>query len=246
VSAPTAVLFDLFGTLLAFDAGALPELDLGDRRVRSTAPLWAALLDDVLPGVGIAAFARALGEVTAALVAARGDGHRETPAVERFRRAIALVRPDADATTAAPLLARAHHRGIAAATRFPEAHARVLATACARGPVGVVTNFDDTASAYEILDRHGILGRAASVVVSEAVGLRKPHPLLVEIALRELGVAPRQALFVGDDAVADVGAATAAGVDAVWIDARGGGLPAGAPSPRWVVRSLADVVALLV
>ena len=110
---------------------------------------------------------------------------------------------------------------LASTTRFPEAHARLLAEASTRCALGVITNFDDTATAYAILARHGILPRLGTVVVSEAVGLRKPNPLLVALALRDLGVAPGEAVLIGDHPIEDVGAATAAGVDAVWIDTAG-------------------------
>ena len=115
------------------------------------------------------------------------------------------------------------------------------ATSC----VGVITNFDDTATAYEILARHGILPRLGAVVVSEAIGLRKPSPVLVRLALRELDVPAPDAVMIGDHAIEDVGAANAAGVDAIWIDKTGEGVTDGNPTPRWIVRSLLEVAPIL-
>ena len=135
--------------------------------------------------------------------------------------------------------------GIAAATRFPPERAAVLARASERAGVAVITNFDDTGTAYAILDRHDILRRVGSVVVSEAVGLRKPHPVLVRLALRDLGTPASGALMVGDNFVEDVGAAHAAGVDAAWIDVGDRGVPPTLAPPRYVVRSFAEVAALL-
>jgi len=54
----------------------------------------------------------------------------------------------------------------------------------------------------------------ASVISSE-IGKRKPHPAIFEAALRELGVAPAAALFVGDRALDDVGGAHQMGMRAV-------------------------------
>jgi HAD superfamily hydrolase (TIGR01509 family) len=136
-------------------------------------------------------------------------------------------------------------RAIADATRFPPEHAAFLADVAARRAVGVITNFDDTATAYEILARHGILAHAGTVVVSEAVGLRKPHPALVRIALRDLDVAPAHAVLIGDHAHEDVGAATAAGIDAIWIDLHQKGAARDAPTPRYVVQKLTDALPLL-
>ena len=47
--------------------------------------------------------------------------------------------------------------------------------------------------------------------------------------------------MIGDHPIEDVGAATAAGVDAVWIDTAGTGVAADRPAPRYVVRTLPDV-----
>src|SRR5262249_28567616 len=124
-------------------------------------------------------------------------------------------------------------------------HAAVLAHARARGRVGLVSNFDDTGTAYDILCRHGLLSELDAVVVSEALGMRKPHPALLRAALHALELEPSETLFVGDTFDEDVIGAHAAGVDVVWIDARGSGVPADAIAPRYVVRALADLIPIL-
>jgi FMN phosphatase YigB (HAD superfamily) len=241
-----AVLFDLFGTLITFDPTALPEIVVDGRAIRSTLGRWRDLLERALPGVAMEDFARAMLAVSAELDAERIERHVEFPSRERFRRAIMRLGIDAaDVPETAAPLARAHMRAIAESTRFPPEHARVLDVACRRGPVGIITNFDDTSTAFDILARHGILGRVRTVVVSEAVGLRKPHPALVRIALRELGCTPASPVMVGDHPREDVGAAAAAGIDAIWIDGRGAGTAAGNPRPRHVVRTLPEILPLL-
>ena len=49
--------------------------------------------------------------------------------------------------------------------------------------------------------------------------------------------------MIGDDLEADIAGGHAAGLGTVWIDHRGAGPPQGAPSPRWVVRALAELLA---
>src|SRR5207253_6918942 len=73
-------------------------------------------------------------------------------------------------------LSRAHMALVAAATVLPPAHAELLAALAPGYRLGVVTNFDDTATAYAILVRHGIARAFDTVVISEGLGLRKPHP----------------------------------------------------------------------
>ncbi len=243
---PRATLFDLFGTLIEFDATHLPEVVVDGRRVRSTLGVWGHLVDETLPGLGVEAFARAVFAASVELDEERRGTTVEFSSRERFLRALHHAGCDAPrADELAPLFARAHMAEIAKATRFPEAYRSVLARARERGRVAVISNFDDTATAYDILARHGIRPALDAVVVSEAIGLRKPHPALVRIALSELGVAPADAVMIGDHPLEDVGAAHAAGVDAVWIDLEGKGVLDGRPRPRWVVRSLPEVLPLL-
>ena len=56
------------------------------------------------------------------------------------------------------------------------------------------------------------------VVVSSAwVGARKPHPRIYTHTLQELGIAPEDALFVGDTWACDVDGPRAAGMHTVYL-----------------------------
>ena len=240
------VLLDLFGTLVHFDARRLPELPVGDQRVRSTVGALGPLLAEWVPGVTPEAFWPVLLAVSEEMARARAELLVELPSRERFRRALERVGcAEASVAEAAVVLSRAHMAAIVAATVFPADHAVLLATLRRSYRLGVVSNFDDTGAAYDILARHGVLPLLDTVVVSEALGLRKPHPALVRTGLRGLALAPDEALFVGDTFADDVGAATAAETDAAWIDAGGAGVPDGAPAPRYVLRALADLRGIL-
>jgi HAD superfamily hydrolase (TIGR01549 family) len=241
------VLFDLFGTLIAFDASKLPQLEIDGREVRTTLVQLAPLLERWVPGVGVGEFWRAVVTVSEEMARERADTLCELPSRERFRRTLERVGCDEERQAeAAAVLSRAHMAAINAVTTMPPAHASLLAALRPRYRLGVVSNFDDTATAYEILVRHGILGAVETVVISEAVGLRKPHPALVRVALDALGLAPRDVLFVGDTFADDVGAAHAAGADVAWIDAHQRGVPDGGTTPRYVIRTLDELRAILV
>jgi putative hydrolase of the HAD superfamily len=245
-SAWDAVLLDLFGTLLAFEPARLPEIEIEGRRVRSTLGALAPLLADVVPGVSLADAWQALMTVSEELAMARGYDHVELPSRERFRRALERVGcDDSTQAEAAVHLSRAHMAAIVTATVFPSAHASLLASLRPRYRLGLVSNFDDTAAAYDILLRHGIAGHLDAVVVSEALGLRKPHPAVMRAALRGLGLAAEDVVLVGDTFADDVGGARAAGIDAAWIDVAGRGVPDGESPPRWVVRALPEIAAVL-
>jgi HAD superfamily hydrolase (TIGR01509 family) len=71
-------------------------------------------------------------------------------------------------------------------------------------PLGVVS---DTGWDYsEVLARHGIKDRFASIVMSFEHGASKPAPALFRSACAELGVEPADTLMVGDNAWPDGGA----------------------------------------
>ena len=240
------LLFDLFGTLVHFDARRLPALDIAGERVRTTVAALGALLEEWVPGATPEAFWRALLAASEEMARARAEELIELPSRERFRRALERVGcADECQAEAAVTLSRAHMAAIVAATVLPPEHATLLAALRPSYRLGVVSNFDDTGAAYDILARHRLLPLLDTVVVSEALGLRKPHPALVRTGLRSLGLLPDDVLFVGDTFADDVAGAAAAGTDAAWIDAAGTGVPDGAPPPRYVLRTLSDLRRIL-
>jgi putative hydrolase of the HAD superfamily len=82
--------------------------------------------------------------------------------------------------------------------------------------LGCVTNtLTDGATIRAMLRRYGFEALMRSVVVSADEGWAKPHPSLFLKAARDLGVAPEDALFVGDSPFHDIGGAKNAGMRAV-------------------------------
>jgi putative hydrolase of the HAD superfamily len=80
------------------------------------------------------------------------------------------------------------------------------------------------------------------VVTSQSCGYAKPDPRILHAALDEMGVHPRHAVYVGDDAATDGAAALAAGVRFVWM---AGGRGADGRRPRRRVSSLGELASLL-
>ena len=81
-----------------------------------------------------------------------------------------------------------------------------------------------------------------AVVISEEVGVSKPDPRMVDIALAQLGCADkRQAVLLGDSLTADIAAARSAGIDSIWLN------PAHRPGggATYLVQSLDEALTLL-
>jgi putative hydrolase of the HAD superfamily len=102
----------------------------------------------------------------------------------------------------------------------------------------VASNWD--CSLADWLEPAGITDLVDGVVTSAEVGAPKPHPRVFERALAIAGVAPSEALHVGDKVDNDVEGAAAAGVRAVLVQ-REGEPPAGVEA----IRSLRELPALL-
>ncbi|MEK8035714.1 MAG: HAD family hydrolase, partial [candidate division NC10 bacterium] len=111
----------------------------------------------------------------------------------------------------------------------------------ARHRLAVVSNFDYTPTARLVLEREGIASLFETVVISDAVGWRKPKAVIFETALGALGLGPERALFVGDRADIDVAGAHGVGMQAVWINRAREALPDGAPAPEFEIQDLAEL-----
>jgi len=108
---------------------------------------------------------------------------------------------------------------------------------------GIVTNGRTTAQERKIAHL-GLAELVDAVIVSEAVGIRKPDARIFEIALERLNVSPSEAWFVGDNPAADVLGAAAAGLTSVWFR-RDAEWPDDFPLPALRIMSLSGLVVLL-
>jgi 2-haloalkanoic acid dehalogenase type II len=84
-----------------------------------------------------------------------------------------------------------------------------------------VSNWD--CALPDVLERSGLASEIDGVVTSASAGARKPDPAIFDPALEIAGVAPEEAMHVGDTAGEDVAAARAAGIRVLLIDRDGGG-----------------------
>jgi HAD superfamily hydrolase (TIGR01662 family) len=85
--------------------------------------------------------------------------------------------------------------------------------------LGVVSNWSWELPA--IFERAGLAESVDLLITSARCGYRKPHPGIYHCALRQLGLAPSEVLFVGDNPHADVDGPRAVGMSAILIDRAG-------------------------
>ena len=111
--------------------------------------------------------------------------------------------------------------------------------------LAVVSNFDYSPTCHAILEREGIAPLFETVVISDAVGWRKPKPVIFETALDRMSLQPADALFVGDRPDIDVLGARAVGMPTAWINRDAEPLPTDIQPPDFELRDLAELRAIL-
>jgi putative hydrolase of the HAD superfamily len=209
---PLAVLFDLDDTL--FDHRGASRAALADVHRRHGG------------GSDFEAFerhhARVLEELHLDVLAGRrglDDARRE-----RFRRVFEAidVRLSEDDTTA---VAAAYRAAYVPAWRAVEGAADLLARVRQHARVGVISNnlIEET---REKLTCCRLTALVDVLVVSGDEGVSKPDPRIFHVALDRLGVAPGDAVMLGDSWAADITGAARAGIRPVWFN------PLRKPRPR--------------
>ena len=94
------------------------------------------------------------------------------------------------------------------------------------------------------LASHRVLRFFQVTVFSDENGFNKPHGTMFEKALEGIEVKPSEAVHVGDTLLTDVAGAKAAGMKAVWLNAKG--QPNIGPfKPDYEIRALPDLTRIL-
>ncbi len=106
--------------------------------------------------------------------------------------------------------------------------------------LGLISNIEQDIAGT--LDKLGLRSRLGVVVTSQDAGSSKPKPEIFQYALRQAGVRPAEAIYIGDQYQVDVIGARGAGMKGILLD-RTGQYENIADCPR--VQSLAEVVAHL-
>jgi HAD superfamily hydrolase (TIGR01509 family) len=244
---PSAILFDLFDTLVLLDRNRLPEILINGKARRTTAGHLHDAFQPFAPGVSLEDFVEGLFWSWQEAERIRGEGHREVPAPERFGMMFARLGLGEGKLPgeALDILLATHMRELSKAVVFPEHHRALLRALKERHRLAVVSNFDYTPTARHVLEREGVADLFETIVVSDEVGWRKPKPVIFERALEHLAIRPGEALFVGDRADIDVAGAQAVGMASAWINREASALPDGMKPPEYEIRDLGELEGIL-
>jgi putative hydrolase of the HAD superfamily len=238
-----ALLFDLCDTVMPFRNDRMPLARIQDREVRTTSPLLYECFTQYAPPIPYEEFHNHFVETTESIWIIRDQSGEEISSAVRFERFLERLG-----------IGRGDHWEILH-RRFLRTHLDRISLCLECAPpvrdlllrlreeyrIGLVSNFDDTDTVHQVLTREGIHHCFEAVIISSEIGLRKPRPEIFLAACEKIGVAPAEALFIGDSFENDIVGAKRLGMDAAWINPIGLPPPIDGPRPDYILSELTDL-----
>lgn len=86
--------------------------------------------------------------------------------------------------------------------------------------LGIISNAGDDADVQTLVDEAELRHYFEVILSSAALGIRKPHPRIFEIALEALETQPPRTAMIGDTLGADILGANNAGLFSIWVTRR--------------------------
>ena len=234
----SAVLFDLFDTLVMFEPSLLPKVTLNGKTWNSTAQHVFTRMRSSLGEMEFTDFYEPFVESHRELLELRKKDLREYPNRKRFEIFMEKIDLEGDDGLLEKFVF-SHMEGLCGAMVYPGHHTKVLLYLKEKGyRLSVVSNFDHAPTARELLRKFGIADFFEHIVISEEVGWRKPHRKIFEFALASLGESPSDVIFIGDDPEADIMGSSDCGIDSVWVKRREQPIQA---KPKFIIKDLEDL-----
>lgn len=114
--------------------------------------------------------------------------------------------------------------------------------------LALLTNSGDADHSWRLIDRFGLRRYFDPIVISAAVGWRKPHPDLFLGIAATWALPPSSIVVIGDLLDADIRGAHLAGMRGIWAAMSSGPGPLPSPNhaqPDAIIRSLSEILTVL-
>ncbi|MFY9270153.1 MAG: HAD family hydrolase [Candidatus Manganitrophaceae bacterium] len=238
-----AILFDLCDTLMAFRSDRMPLAKIRGEEIRTTSPLlYQCFLQHADP-IPYETFHDDFVETTESVRLLRAQLGEEISSAIRFAQfldRLGINRGDRWNLLHRNLI-ETHLARIALCLDFSPEHRDLLNRLKGRYRIGLVSNFDDTDTVYQVLKREGIDPLFDAIIISSEIGIRKPRREIFLAASEKIGVSPAETLFIGDSFENDVIGAKRVGMDAAWINPAGLPVPSQEPHPDYLLSGLTEL-----
>jgi HAD superfamily hydrolase (TIGR01509 family) len=242
-----AVIFDLFDTLVDFDRTQIPVITIDGRDIRTTSGETYRVLAQHTTHVSFDLYHHTLSAISKELWAMRERDHLEIPARRRYEVLFDRLGMPRDATAEQCIddMLAAHHRYMHDSTVCPRDRTQVLEALKERYPLGLLSNFDSAETGLKILATHGLRPYFSPIHISEAIRYRKPRPEAFLHTAEAMGVAPQEALFIGDTFALDVVGAKGVGMDVAWFDRQKTPPDPEKAQPDYIITRLIELLEIL-
>ena len=240
----SAVIFDLFDTILDFNFNHLPTVELKGFRSRTTSVEVYEVFKQYYPDIGFDKFYEPFIESYHEFQELKLKEFKEFPNRERF--ILMLDKMNVNSTSNKDNLidqmVLAHMNALASCIEYPDDNRKTLEYLKSKYyRLAIVSNFDYAPTAHMLLQKNNLTPLFEVIVISDEVGWRKPKDLIFQSAVNNLKITPEETLFVGDNYSADVIGSKAMGMDAVWINRRKESEDSLDPAPDFVVKKMSEI-----
>ncbi len=206
-----AVIFDLGETLVTFRGDPLETHRQGSQRVYGL--LWQRL---ALP-IGLEEFTRRLLEIRRHLFEKTFRELRQYTATDALQYLLAELGLEASDALLQEAVRRYFEPELEAYQAVPDAPAVLKALRDQGLQLALLSNASDHSFILNLVEARGFAPYLDLVETSARLGVPKPHPRAFQAVLERLGVAPEEAVMVGDSLAMDIAGARQVGLRAVWI-----------------------------
>lgn len=242
-----AISFDLFDTLVDLLGETLPREEVQGRSLPRSLIQIHGLISEQAP-VSFDAYLEAMRDVDVQFRESHYANDREVSSLQRFEAV--LGRLGIDDKDLAEAIVGLHMGALYGQVRILAHHQAVLSELKKDFRLGVCSNFSHSETAHRVLADAGLTGLMDAVLISDAVGIRKPANGIFQATLEALGVEPHELLHVGDRLGADVAGPASLGIRTAWIVRRVADVEAALaerpePAPDLQIDDLAELPALL-
>jgi len=111
--------------------------------------------------------------------------------------------------------------------------------------LGIISNAGDVGNVQRLIDKVNIRNYFDPIIISAAIGIRKPDPGLFEMVLDQWHVNPESVVMIGDRLEADILGAQAAGLHQIWIKPEAESSDATRITSEKVAETLVDIPDLI-
>ncbi len=239
------VSIDLFDTIIALDTSDLPRVQWQGKEIPSTAPRVYDEISRFGCTLPFEAFLPILQKNQDDVLAEKEERNIEISATIRFLRLaekLDIGSDDLERMDIAKRLTKVHMDCIDESSRVIDGTRPLIDEIRDAGvPVVLISNFDHAPAAQKILLRHDLTNSFDHLVISDGVGLRKPHPGIFQEAMNRCDATPEATLHIGDDPIADAWGAARLGLRTIWINRKSKDFPREDHLPERTVLTLREI-----